>query len=176
MLYALVLLAMCAAGENLSGDSDLLQRNLIMPIQGIAPKDLRDTFDEARPGGKRHGATDILAPRGTPIRAMDDGVIRKLFLSKPGGNTIYEFDQTQTYCIYYAHLDRYAAGLKEGMAVRRGDVIGYVGATGDAPAGTPHLHLEITKLDANKHWWLGTPINPYPILVELARKEQAARK
>lgn len=162
--------------QNPAGDSDLLQRNLTMPIQGIAAADLRDTFNEARPGGKRHGATDILAPRGTPVRAMDDGFIRKLFLSKPGGNTIYEFDGTQAYCFYYAHLDRYAPGLKEGMAVRRGDVIGYVGVTGDAPPGTPHLHLEITKLDADKHWWLGAPINPYPILVELARKERAASR
>ena len=119
------------------------RQNLSMPIQGIAGSDLRDTFNETRPGGKRHGATDILAARGTPIHAMADGSIRKLFLSKAGGNTIYEFDETQTYCFYYAHLERYAPGLTEGMQIRRGDVIGYVGTTGDAPPGTPHLHLEI---------------------------------
>jgi murein DD-endopeptidase MepM/ murein hydrolase activator NlpD len=146
----------------------LRQMHLMLPIDGLRTTDIRDSFNDVRNGGKRHGATDLPAPRGTPVRAMTDGSIRKLFLSKPGGNTIYEFDPTQTYCFYYAHLDHYAQGLKEGMTVRRGEVIGYVGSTGDASPLAPHLHLEITRLDAEKHWWLGASINPYPILRELA--------
>src|SRR6202008_641582 len=98
---------------------------------GLNPKDIQDTFNAGR-GGHRHEATDIAAPRGTPVLAMTDGEIRKLFNSKRGGITIYEFDPDEIYCFYYAHLDRYASGLKEGMLVRRGEVIGYVGTTGDA--------------------------------------------
>jgi murein DD-endopeptidase MepM/ murein hydrolase activator NlpD len=154
-----------------SSDDDyerLRQMRLMLPIDGLRATDIRDSFNDVRNGGKSHGATDLPAPRETPVRAMTDGFIRKLFLSKPGGNTIYEFDPSQTYCFYYAHLDHYAQGLKEGLTVRRGDVIGYVGSTGDASPLAPHLHLEITRLDAEKHWWLGAPINPYPILRELA--------
>ena len=117
--------------------------------------------------GRPHEAADILAPRGTPVHAIDDGVIQKLFLSKPGGLTIYEFDRQGIFCYYYAHLNGYAEGIKEGLRVNRGDVIGYVGTTGNAPPDTPHLHLTIFKLGPKKHWWQGTPINPYPILIKL---------
>lgn len=149
----------------------LLRRNLTMPIAGIKPGDLQDTFNTGRARGKRHEATDILAPRGTPVLAMDDGIIRKLFLSKPGGLTIYEFDLEGIYCYYYAHLDSYARGLKEGMQVRHGDVIGYVGSTGDAQSTAPHLHLGITRLGPDKHWWEGAPIDPYPILRVLQHRQ-----
>jgi len=146
-----------------------MQRNLTAPIRGLAAPDIQDTFRQARAGGKFHEATDILAPRGTPIVAIDDGIIQKLFLSKPGGLTIYEFDRQGLYCYYYAHLDRYAEGLKEGMPVNRGDVIGYVGSTGNAPPQTPHLHFAIFRLGPEKHWWQGTPIDPYPLLNKLAK-------
>ena len=95
------------------------------PISGLALADLRDSFDEIH-NGHRHEAIDIMEPRGTPVHAVVSGTIRKLFLSKPGGNTIYEFDETSVYCYYYAHLDRYADGLREGQRVERGDVIGFV--------------------------------------------------
>jgi murein DD-endopeptidase MepM/ murein hydrolase activator NlpD len=121
----------------------LMQRKLTAPIRGLVAHDVKDSFRQGRAGGKLHEATDILAPRGTPIVAMEDGVIQKLFLSKPGGLTIYEFDRQGIFCYYYAHLDHYADGLKEGMPVNRGDVIGYVGTTGNAPPETPHLHLAI---------------------------------
>ena len=147
----------------------LMQRNLTAPIRSLNARDIQDTFRQARAGGKFHEATDILAPRGTPIVAIDDGVIQKLFLSKPGGLTIYEFDRQGTYCYYYAHLDHYAEGLKEGMAVNRGDVIGYVGTTGNAPPQTPHLHFAIFRLGPEKHWWKGTPIDPYPLLIKLVK-------
>jgi murein DD-endopeptidase MepM/ murein hydrolase activator NlpD len=146
-------------------DSAAFGRNIIIPVQGVAAADIRDTFDEARGPERKHEATDILAPRGTPVFAVDDGEIEKLFSSKPGGLTIYHFDPTGQYCYYYAHLDRYADGIREDMKVKRGDVIGYVGTTGNAPPDTPHLHFGIFKLGPEKRWWEGTPINPYPILI-----------
>lgn len=142
---------------------------MALPIAGLTAAQVRDTFDSARPGGRAHEATDILAPRGTPVHAMVDGTITKLFYSKAGGNTIYEFDEGAVYCYYYAHLDGYAAGLSEGQHVRHGDVIGYVGTTGDASPDTPHLHLAIFKLGPEKQWWKGEAINPYPVLMELLK-------
>jgi murein DD-endopeptidase MepM/ murein hydrolase activator NlpD len=148
---------------------ELSRRNLTLPIAGLDPAQIHDTFNEGRPGGHPHEATDILAPRGTPVLAIEDGTVAKLFTSKPGGLTIYEFDPHQVYCYYYAHLDHYAEGLRDGMQVKRGDVIGYVGTTGNAPPDTPHLHLAISKLGPDKKWWQGAAINPYPVLMKLAR-------
>ena len=147
-----------------------MRRHLTLPIAGLHAKDIQDTFDQTRGGAKRHEATDILAPRGTPVLAIDDGVVKKLFTSKPGGLTVYEFDREEIYCYYYAHLDRYAEGLQEGTILKRGDRVGYVGTTGNAASNTPHLHLAIFKLGPVKHWWQGTPINPYPILLSLAKQ------
>ena len=126
---------------------------------------MRDMFDEMRGGDtRRHDAIDILAPRGTPVVATDDGIVKKLFTSVPGGLTVYEFDPDQRYCYYYAHLDAYAPGLHEGQLLRRGEVLGYVGTTGNAPKDTPHLHFAVIRLDPDKRWWTGTAINPYPLL------------
>ena len=150
-------------------DYDVLsQRRLLIPVQGVNTQDLRDSFNETR-GTRRHGAIDILAPRGTPVFAVDDGVVKKFFTSVRGGLTIYEFDRQEIYCYYYGHLDRYANGLEEGVMVKRGDLLGYVGTTGDAPANTPHLHFEISKLGPEKHYWQGAAINPYPILKSSSR-------
>jgi len=135
------------------------------PLEGLHPKDLHDTFNEVH-NGHAHEAIDIMAPRGTPIHAVISGTIRKLFISKAGGNTIYEFDDAGEYCYYYAHLDHYATGLHEGMRIERGDIIAYVGSSGDADPGAPHLHFAVFKLGAEKQWWKGTPINPYPSLLE----------
>lgn len=150
--------------------AELLRRNLTAPIAGLQQKDIQDTYNQGRANGKAHEATDILEPRGTPVLAIEDGTIRRLFTSVPGGLTIYEFDPQEEFCYYYAHLDHYAENVREGMQVKRGDVIGYVGTTGNAPANTPHLHLAIFKLGPEKRWWQGTPINPYPVLRELAKK------
>jgi len=139
------------------------------PIRGLTRADLRDTFEELH-AGHRHEAIDILEPRGTPVRAVVSGTIRKLFLSKPGGNTIYQFDETGVYCYYYAHLDGYAKGLREGMRVERGDVIGFVGSTGNADARTPHLHFAITELWPEKLWWKGKAVDPYPFLVDAVKR------
>lgn len=146
-----------------AGIDDLRGRNLDIPVAGVAADELRDTFADAR-GSRRHEALDIMAPRHTPVRAAEDGRIVKLFTSAAGGLTIYQFDPTETYTYYYAHLDRYTAGLEEGQAVRRGDVIGYVGSTGNASPDAPHLHFAIFRLTPEKQWWEGEPINPYPVL------------
>lgn len=139
---------------------------LLLPVAGITPSQLSDTFNDARGGGTRlHEALDIMAPRGTPVLAAVDGKVEKLFNSDAGGLTIYQFDPTGTYCYYYAHLDAYAPGLREGQQLRRGDVIGTVGSTGNANPDGPHLHFAIFLLGPEKRWHEGTPVNPYPLLV-----------
>ena len=143
---------------------DLRNRQLTLPVHGITREDLRDTFNETRGSSRRHEALDVLAPRNTPVLAVEDGTIAKLFLSDAGGITIYQFDPTGNYCYYYAHLERYADGLKEGAPIKRGQIIGYVGTTGNAPRDTPHLHFAIFMLTDEKRWWQGTPIDPYSVL------------
>ena len=142
----------------------LEDRELDLPVEGVKPEQLVRSFEEQRSGARSHEAIDILAPRNTPVKAADDGTITRLFESKAGGTTIYQFDPAEQFCYYYAHLERYAEGLKEGDAVKRGQVIGYVGTSGNAPRNTPHLHFAIFKLTAAKRWWEGTPIDPYDIL------------
>ena len=144
--------------------ADLTGRDLLLPVQGVRREDLRDTFTEARSQGRVHEAIDIMAPRNSPVLAVEGGRIVKLFSSDRGGLTIYQFDPTGTYCYYYAHLESYAPGLTEGMQVARGQVIGYVGTSGNAPPNSPHLHFAIFRLNAQKNWWQGQAINPYPIL------------
>ena len=144
-------------------DHDQLRaRELAVPVVGVARDDLHDSFDDLR-GLRQHEGLDLAAPTGTAVIAVDDGTIAKLFVSIAGGITIYEFDPTTTYAYYYAHLDGYAEGLHEGQVVKRGDVIGYVGTTGNA-GDTAHLHFAIFKLGPEKRWWEGTPINPYLVL------------
>lgn len=143
---------------------DLARRNLLVPVHGTRREDLRDTFSEAR-GERVHEAIDILAPRNTPVVAVEDGRIAKLFTSDQGGLTIYQFDPTETHAYYYAHLERYADRLQEGDQVRRGQVIGYVGVSGNAPKDTPHLHFAIFRLKPERRWWEGTPLNPFPLLL-----------
>ena len=143
---------------------ELRRRHLELPVRGLERDDLRDTFDEMRGGARRHEALDILAPRFTPVVAVEDGRVAKLFLSNAGGLTVYQFDPTSTYAYYYAHLERYADGLKDGDPIERGQVIGYVGTSGNAPRDTPHLHFAIFQLTDGKRWWQGTAIDPYPIL------------
>jgi len=144
--------------------SSLRTHDLRIPVEGVRREELRDTFTDARGLGRSHDALDIMAPRGTEVRAADDGTIEKLFTSRAGGLTIYQFDPTQTFSYYYAHLDRYASGLGEHQAVRRGQLLGYVGSTGNASASAPHLHFEIARLGPDRLWWKGDAINPYPLL------------
>ena len=136
---------------------------LRMPLDNVGAEAMKGGFQEKR-GSRPHEAADLLAPRNTPVHAVQGGTIAKLFFSKAGGITIYQFDPTETYCYYYAHLERYAEGLKEGAPIKRGEVIGYVGTTGNAPRDTPHLHFAIFKLTDEKRWWQGTPLDPYSVL------------
>jgi peptidoglycan LD-endopeptidase LytH len=139
-------------------------RDLAMPVDGVDRDDLRDTFSETRGGSRPHEALDIMAPRGTPVRAVRDGHIEKLFNSQAGGLTIYQFEPSGAYVYYYAHLDRYAPGLAEGQRVEKGDLLGYVGSTGNAAADAPHLHFAIMRLGPDRRWWEGQALNPYPLL------------
>jgi peptidoglycan LD-endopeptidase LytH len=146
-----------------AADLDRLRsRALALPVDGLKAGELRDNFSEAR-GGHPHEALDILAPRGTRVLAVDDGRVAKLFNSVRGGLTVYQFDPTQTFCYYYAHLQGYAPGLAEGTYLSRGSLVGYVGTTGNAPRDTPHLHFTVFRLGPEKRWWEGTPINPFPV-------------
>jgi murein DD-endopeptidase MepM/ murein hydrolase activator NlpD len=146
------------------GDPDITQlrsRALTLPVQGVDAARLTDTYTQARAAGAAHEALDIMAERGTPVLAVEDGEAVKLFLSKPGGITLYQFDPGRQYAYYYAHLDRYAEGLHEGSKLRKGQVIGYVGSTGNALPGAPHLHFAIFTLGPERQWWRGKPLNPF---------------
>jgi murein DD-endopeptidase MepM/ murein hydrolase activator NlpD len=136
----------------------------LIPVQGVEAASLVDTYEQARGQGRRHDAIDIMAPRGTPVLAAWDGVVMKLFRSERGGTTLYQLAPDRRTVLYYAHLDRYAPGIAEGRVLRRGDVLGYVGDTGDAGPGNYHLHFEVTTTADPKRYWGGTSRNPYPLL------------
>jgi peptidoglycan LD-endopeptidase LytH len=157
-------IATTGSAANADAVDTLRDRDLAMPVDGVDGGDLRDTFSDSRGGGRAHEAIDIMAPRHTAVRAVDDGVIQKLFTSAAGGLTIYQFEPSGTFTYYYAHLDRYAPELREGQQVRRGDVIGYVGSTGNASPNAPHLHFAIFRQTPEHQWWKGEPVNPYPVL------------
>lgn len=144
------------------GDPPL--RPLAVPVQGVAAAQLQDTYHAARGGSRQHQALDIAAPRGRPVYAADDGTPVKLFRSVPGGLTLYQFDPERRVAYYYAHLDRYADGLREGMALRRCELIGYVGTSGNAPPDAPHLHFAVFRLGALRQWWVGSAVDPLPAL------------
>lgn len=138
--------------------------NLIVPVAGVKPEQLLDTFADARSEGRSHDAIDIIAPAETPVLAATNGKIIKLFQSERGGTTIYQLSADQKLIFYYAHLSHYAAGLTEDSQVRQGEVIAYVGDTGNAGAGNYHLHFSIATVSDPKRYWEGTNINPYPLL------------
>lgn len=143
--------------------SRLRARDLELPVKGVSASQLSDNYTQGRAAGALHEALDIMAPRGTPVLAVEDGRIAKLFLSKPGGITLYQFDPGGEFAYYYAHLDAYADGITEGAMLRKGQVVGYVGSSGNASADAPHLHFAIYKLGPEKQWWRGTPLNPYQV-------------
>ena len=138
---------------------------LAMPVVGVRAAALRDNWGEPRGGGARaHHAIDIMAAKGATVVAAAGGRVEKLFESVPGGHTVYIRSPDGRTVYYYAHLDRYAAGLREGMAVTQGQIIASVGSSGDADPAAPHLHFEIKRLGAGERWWQGTNVNPYPLL------------
>ncbi len=143
----------------------LLSRGLEIPVAGVTARRLQDTFDEGRSSGRVHRALDILAPRGTPVIAADSGRILRVKFNSLGGNTIYATDPLGLVVYYYAHLDAYRRGLAEGALVARGDTLGFVGTTGNAPKDTPHLHFQVMRMPPGGKYWDGEPINPYPLFL-----------
>jgi putative YhbY family RNA-binding protein len=137
-------------------------RELMVPVAGIAPTRIADTFDAPRDGGRRHRAVDIMAPRGTPVLAADSGRVHRMRSSALGGITIYATDPGERFVYYYAHLDHYREGLAEGASVAKGEVLGYVGTTGNAPPDTPHLHFQVMRIREARRWWDGIPVDPRP--------------
>jgi len=148
--------------EMASAIRQLRTKWLQMPISGIDPSILKGWFGQKR-GERNHGAADIMAPRHTPVLAVEDGRIARLWTSKAGGTTIYQYDPSGTFVYYYAHLQRYADGLKDGANIKKGQVIGYVGSSGNAPPDAPHLHFSISKLTKPNGWSTGIPIDPYEV-------------
>jgi len=154
--------AASAPATPIATSGDIPRRPLQVPIDGSDVESWKGAFSQRR-DGRPHEAVDILAPRNTPVHAADNGTVAKLFVSKAGGNTIYQFDPDGRLCYYYAHLDHYAAGLTEGQTVARGQVIGYVGTSGNAPPDTPHLHFAVIQLNPDRHWWQGRALDPYEV-------------
>jgi murein DD-endopeptidase MepM/ murein hydrolase activator NlpD len=154
------------SGEVDERDLEYLRaKHLLIPVSGVDAAALRDSFSEARSEGRTHQALDIAAPQGTPVLATADGIVRKLFVSARGGIMLYETDPAEPFVYYYAHLQRYADDMNEGKWVRRGDVIAFVGDTGNAGSGNFHLHFGIAKTAAIGKWSGGQAINPYPLLL-----------
>lgn len=151
--------------DALSPPASVAPGKLIIPVAGVRAGDLRDTYNAARSEGRLHNAIDIMAPAGTPVLATSDGEIARFFYSDRGGNTIYQWSPDKKAVFYYAHLERYADGLAAGQYARQGQVIAYVGDTGNAGAGNYHLHFSIWLVTAPKRYWDGVNINPYPILI-----------
>lgn len=147
-----------------TGVASVSDAALLLPVLGIQHSELTDTFNQTRGSTRIHEALDIMAPRGREVVAVADGKLVKLFNSKQGGLTVYQFDPSERFAYYYAHLDRYAPGLVEGKSLKRGELIGYVGSTGNANPAAPHLHFAVFELGPEKRWWEGKPINPYPLL------------
>jgi murein DD-endopeptidase MepM/ murein hydrolase activator NlpD len=141
-----------------------LGASLVVPVAGVSPEALRGTFDDARSGGRRHEAIDIMAPRGTPVVSATAGRLLRLHRSRAGGLMVYAADTADRLILMYAHLDRYARGLVAGMPLQRGQLLGYVGTTGNASARAPHLHFAIARGEPSKRWWSGTAVDPFPLL------------
>jgi len=150
--------------------------NLLVPVFGVNPSSLIRSFSAHRSGGRLHEALDILARRNTPVVAANDGWIAEMATSTLGGTTIHVIDSSGEYAFYYAHLQRYARGLKEGSRVAKGQIIGFVGTTGNAPANIPHLHFAVFKLKSLGQLRDGTPIDPYDLLTEQRFAQQCVFK
>lgn len=143
--------------------SELRQKQLLFPVPGTSLQRVRDNFRDRRGETRVHNALDIPAPRGTPVLSTDAGRVIKLYRNNAGGLMVYATDRTERFIYYYAHLDAYRKGLRAGMTLARGDTIGYVGTTGNAPPNTPHLHFAIMRSTNIKRWSRGTPINPFKV-------------
>jgi murein DD-endopeptidase MepM/ murein hydrolase activator NlpD len=164
-----VVLAGAAIGRSAVSGAEavnyILARGMAIPVAGMTMAQLQDTFDEGRSSGRVHRALDILAPRGTPVLAADSGRVLRMSVNSLGGNTIYAADPLGRVVYYYAHLDAYRTGLAQGATIARGDTLGFVGTTGNAPKDTPHLHFQVMRMPPDGKYWDGEPINPYPLFL-----------
>lgn len=152
----------------------LRARRLMVPVAGIEPAAVPDTFDAPRDGGRRHAALDIPAPRGTPVVSADDGVVVAVRTNRRGGLTVYATDPDRVLVYYYAHLDRRRRDLRAGSVVARGDVLGWVGTSGNADRAEPHLHFQVMAYPADGRWWDGRPIDPRPYFASAGRADARA--
>ena len=144
---------------------------LVIPVVGYPAGALRDNWGDARGGGARaHHGTDLVVAGGTPVIAAAAGTVEKLFRSHDGGMTLYVRSADRRWSYYYAHLSGYAAGIREGMRVRAGDSLGYVGDTGNAGPGNTHLHFGLSRMQPGERWWQGEAIDPYPLLAGSAER------
>ena len=160
---------MATAGTASAEIATLLRaKRLMVPVDGISPDQITDTFN-ARRGQRIHSALDIMAPRGTPVLSADAGTVWKIRSNSLGGLTVYVLDASERLVFYFAHLDHYADGLAEGQTVQPGDMIGYVGTTGNAPPNAPHLHFQLLLYRGNGRWWDGEPLNPRQFLARAGR-------
>jgi murein DD-endopeptidase MepM/ murein hydrolase activator NlpD len=148
-----------------SGTDYLRERQIIVPVANAPLNKIENTFDDPRDGGRVHRAVDILAPRGTPILSADDGYVLRLSTSALGGICLYAADAEGRLVYYYAHMDHYHESMADGRRLAKGDTIGFVGTTGNAPKDVPHLHFQVMRMPADGHYWNGEPINPYDVLV-----------
>jgi len=161
----------------LSADVEyLMNRHLLVPVAGANMAKVDDSFYEGRDGGERvHRAIDILAPRGTPILSADDGRILRMSTNALGGITMYTVDSNNRLVYYYAHMDHYNDAMSPGKTIARGDTLGYVGTTGNAPKDTPHLHFQVMRWPSDGKYWNGEPIDPFQALGGVLRGERAHR-
>lgn len=162
-----------------SADGDvawLAATGLLIPVRGVHASKIEDSFDAPRDGGRRHDAVDIMARRGTPALAATDGTVLRVGQNALGGNVVWMADTAGRFAYYYAHLDRYARGLRAGETVKRGEVLGYVGTTGNAPPNVPHLHFQVVHITDPDKWWDGKPVDPVPFLTDATRVAGSARE
>lgn len=152
--------------------AELAARRLMVPVEGLSAKGVRDTFNAARSGNRSHRAIDFLAPRGTPVLSADDGRVLRLSRNTLGGITIYAIDSSERFVYYYAHLDRYREGLEKGARLTRGELIGYVGTTGNAPENVPHLHFQVMRWPEDGAYWNGIALDPLPLFAEPGQRQR----
>ena len=145
-------------------------RRLLVPVAGVDAARILDSFNAPR-GARMHNALDIMAPRGTPVVSADDGTILRVSENRAGGLTVYTADPERRLVYYYAHMDRYARGIAAGQPVSRGDTLGFVGTTGNAPRDIPHLHFQMMLMHPEGRYWSGTPVNPLPFLLAPAESD-----
>lgn len=155
-----------------ASDQEYFRANpLMVPVEGVRPDRLRDTYNEARTDGRTHLAIDIPAARGTAVLAVTDGSVLRMRQNALGGTTLYAVDRDRRFVYYYAHLDAYADRVTEGRDLRQGDVIGYVGTSGNAPPNLPHLHFQALRVDPSRRdWWNGPPVDVREFLREPGRR------